>query len=116
VSDTSKPPPSWLINGIGRIRAGLGLLHRSAVPPKVALLEIAQGAWLSQAMYVATKLGIADVLASGPLSAEQVAGKVGSDASTTFRLIRALASNGVLTPRWPIRPDPSRAGIALGRI
>jgi hypothetical protein len=99
VSDTSKPPPAWLIDGIGRVRAGRGLLHRAAVPPKVALLEIAQGAWLAQALYVATKLGIADALVSGPLSADEVANKVGSDAGATFRLMRALASNGILKQR-----------------
>lgn len=116
MSDTPKPPPSWLIDGVGRVRAGLGLLHRSAVPPKVALLEIAQGAWLSQAMYVSTKLGIADALrqdhsvrtTSRTRSARMLRPRSGSCAR-----LQATASEA--TPRWTIRPDPSRAGTAFGR-
>jgi O-methyltransferase domain/Dimerisation domain len=113
VSVIPKSPPSWLIDGVGRVRAGLGLLHRSAVPPKVALLEIAQGAWLSQAMYVATKLRIADALASGPQSADDVAREVGSDPAGTFRLMRALASNGILKQRRDGRFALTRVGKEL---
>ena len=36
------------------------------VPGNVALLETAQGAWVSQALYVAAKLGIADELGRRP--------------------------------------------------
>jgi predicted transcriptional regulator len=56
---------------------------------------------------------IADVLASGPLSAKQVASKVGSDASATFRLMRALASNGILTQRRDGRFALTRVGQEL---
>lgn len=113
VTASSKTPPPWLINGIGRIRAGLGLLHRSAVPPKVAVLEIAQGAWLAQALYVAIKLGIPDLLASEPMSSDAVADKVGTDTGTTFRLMRALASHGILKQRRDGRFALTRIGHEL---
>ena len=113
MSDTPKPPPSWLIDGIGRIRAGLGLLHRSAVPPKVALLEIAQGAWLSQAMYVATKLRHRRRACLRTTQCRARRGKVGSDASATFRLMRALASNGILKQRRDGRFALTRVGQEL---
>jgi hypothetical protein len=36
--------------------------HTTAVPPPVALLQLVTGYWVSQAIYVAAKLGIADLL------------------------------------------------------
>jgi SAM-dependent methyltransferase len=87
------------MTGIGRVRRVLDVASRSAVPANVALLELAQGAWLTQAIYAATKLGIADELRDGPRSADDVAKRVGADPDATYRLMRALASNGVLTLR-----------------
>ncbi len=60
---------------------------------------MAQGAWLTQALYVATKLGIADVMKDGPLTADEVARRVGAEPDATFRVMRALASYGVLKIR-----------------
>jgi SAM-dependent methyltransferase len=99
MADTPTPPPAWLINGIGRVRAALDLASRSMVPAGVALFELSQGAWLTQALYVASRLGIADALRDGPLTSEQVAARVGADPGATHRLMRALASNGVLALR-----------------
>jgi hypothetical protein len=99
MSSTPKVPPAWLLTGLGRVRSALALAARSTVPPNVALFEMIQGAWLSQAIYVAARLGINDALADGPLSADDVARRVGADPGATYRLMRALASNGVLTLR-----------------
>lgn len=76
-------------------------------------MEIAQGAWLSQALYVAIKLGIPNTLASGAMSADDVARKLGSDESATFRLMRALASNGLLKQRRDGRFALTRLGQEL---
>jgi hypothetical protein len=97
--DTPKAPPAWLLTGIGRVRSALDLASRSAVPPNVALFEMIQGAWLTQAIYVATRLGIADTLGDGALTADEVAHRVGADPGATYRVMRALASNGVLKLR-----------------
>jgi hypothetical protein len=113
VADTRKPPPPWLINGIGHVRAGLHRLHRSTVPADLALFEIAQGAWLTQALYVATKLGIPEALADGPLRADDVARRVGSDPGATFRLMRALASSSMLKQRRDGRFALTRVGQKL---
>lgn len=92
---TPKVPPSWLIHGVDRIRAGIGFLHRSTAPANIALFELGQGAWVTQALYVAAKLRIADELAKGAAGAEDIAVAVGSHPDATFRLMRALASKGV---------------------
>jgi hypothetical protein len=50
---------------------------------------------LSQALHVAAKLGIADLLAEGPRHAEELAGVTGSHPSSLYRVLRLLASEGV---------------------
>jgi hypothetical protein len=65
------------------------------VPPQVAMLELIMGSMITQAVYVAAKLGIADVLADGPLSAKDIADKVEANPDAVDRLLRALSSQGV---------------------
>jgi SAM-dependent methyltransferase len=62
-------------------------------PP--ALFEMATAYWISQAIYVAAKLGIADLLRDGPQSCVALAASTGSDAPSLFRLMRALSSVGI---------------------
>jgi hypothetical protein len=66
-------------------------------PSPPVLFQMATGYWVSQAIYVATKLGIADLLKDGPQSCVSVATATGSDAPSLFRLMRALASVGVFS-------------------
>lgn len=113
MADTRKAPPAWLIDGIGRVRKLLTVASRSAVPANVALLEMATGAWLTQALYVAVKLGLADALRDGPRSADDVARQVGADPGATYRVMRALTSNGVLELRRDGRFALTRIGQAL---
>jgi SAM-dependent methyltransferase len=65
------------------------------VPP--VLFQMATGYWLSQAIYVAAKLGIADLLKDGPQSCFALAAATGSDGRSLFRLMRALAGVGVFS-------------------
>jgi hypothetical protein len=51
--------------------------------------------WQSQCVYVAAKLGIADLLVNGPQTVEELAGRTGSHPKSLFRLLRALASLGI---------------------
>jgi ubiquinone/menaquinone biosynthesis C-methylase UbiE len=59
------------------------------------VMQIARGYQLSQALYVAAKLGVADVLGSQPLAAEALAEAVGARASPLRRVLRALVAAGV---------------------
>lgn len=56
---------------------------------------MATGYWLSQAIYVAAKLGVADLLKVGPKSCAELAAATSVDQRSLFRLMRALASAGV---------------------
>jgi len=51
--------------------------------------------WQSQLVFVAAKLGVADVLAEGPLTADEIASRVGAHAPYLKRVLRALASLGI---------------------
>ena len=66
-------------------------------PSPPALFQMAAGYWVSQAVYVAAKLGIADLLAEGPKSISYLAAATGADAASLFRLMRALASLDVFS-------------------
>ncbi|MFI1281388.1 methyltransferase [Streptomyces sp. NPDC020858] len=66
-----------------------------------SLLDLIQGAVVTQAISVAAKLGIADVLADGPLSVEDISKRVGADAKATHRILRALSGHGL----FAVRPD-----------
>lgn len=56
---------------------------------------MAAGFWLSQAIYVAAKLGIADLLKDGPQSCVALSASTHSDSASLYRLMRALSSVGI---------------------
>jgi hypothetical protein len=55
------------------------------------------GFWISQAIYVAAKLGIADLLKEGPKSNDELAISAGASPRELYRLLRFLASVGVFS-------------------
>lgn len=60
------------------------------------MLQIISGFWISRAVYVIAKLGIPDLLKSGPKTAEELASATSMHAPSLYRILRALASVGVL--------------------
>ena len=56
------------------------------------LLRMIAGGWITQAIYVAAKLGIADLLEEQPKSNAQLAEATGADEESLYRVLRALAS------------------------
>src|SRR6202163_3758713 len=79
-SDMSLPPPP-----------------PQSLPPPAVMVRLVTGFWITQALYVAAKLGIADLLAEGPRTPADLAQAAGADARSLYRLLRALASEGVFT-------------------
>ena len=59
------------------------------------LLQMIQGFWVSQMIYVAARLGIADLVADGPKSSAELATITSTHAPTLYRVLRTLASLGV---------------------
>jgi hypothetical protein len=95
VPNTPKPSPPWLVNGIGRVRAGPGQLRRCAIPANIiASLQIAQGAWLTQAIYTASKLGLFDALGKGPASSDELANRAGGREQTAAEHTKPMPQAG----------------------
>ena len=61
-----------------------------------AILHMLGGRWVAGAVSTAARLGIADRLAAGPRSSEDLAPEVRAHAPSLYRLLRALASLGLL--------------------
>ena len=65
------------------------------LPPHLALFQMVTGHYLSRAIYVAAKLGIADLLNNGPQSSEDLAKATATHAPSLNRLMRMLSSAGI---------------------
>jgi hypothetical protein len=61
------------------------------------MLQIISGFWISRAVYVIAKLGIPDILKSKPKTADELASATNTHAPSLYRVLRALASVGVLS-------------------
>lgn len=59
------------------------------------LLQMITGAWVTQSIYAAAKLGIADLLKDGAKSSDELAKSTGVDAQSLYRVLRALSSVGI---------------------
>ena len=77
-----------------------------AHPPPVQMVQLLAGFQVSQALYVAAKLGVADALVDGPAPLDQLAAKVDADPVALSRLLRTLASLGVFS-----ETDPGSFGL-----
>ncbi len=64
--------------------------------PRLKLFQLVTGHYVSQALYVAAKLGIADLLAGGPRPCAELAQATKTHAPSLHRLLRLLASSGVV--------------------
>ena len=81
--------------------------------PASVLFDLVTGYGLSQAVYVAAKLGVADRLADGPLDGPALARAVGVPAPPLSRVLRLLAAHGVLEEVAPDRFALAPAGELL---
>jgi hypothetical protein len=61
----------------------------------MALLNLIAGSWMSQAISVVAKLGIADLLEDGPRSSNDLAQATTSHPDALYRVLRALAGIGI---------------------
>jgi hypothetical protein len=83
--------------------AAVGGNDRSAQPTDderaaaAAILRMIWGIHISRAVYVAAELGIADRLADGPMTSAQLAEATQTHEPSLYRILRLLASLGVLT-------------------
>lgn len=65
--------------------------------PQTRLIGYVTGFFASQAVIAAAELGVADAIAAGAGTAEEVARRVGSEPNSTYRLLRALGGLGLVS-------------------
>jgi hypothetical protein len=75
--------------------------HTPNLSPAATVLRIATGYQASQMLFVATKLGIADLLASGAKTSKELARATDTDTGALYRLLRALTAYGVVSESEP---------------
>jgi Dimerisation domain len=66
-------------------------------PPQLALQQLIQGFQVTQCIYVAAKLGIADLLKDGPRTSEELAQATDMHVPSLYRVLRLLSAVGLLT-------------------
>ena len=69
--------------------------ERLQAPPAILRRQLAFVMRASRALYAVAELGIADILAGGPMTGEEIGAKAGAEGPTVRRLIRALVAHGV---------------------
>jgi hypothetical protein len=69
------------------------------VPPQVQMMQFILGKWISKPIHVVAKLGIADMVADGPKSIDELAYMSKTHAPSLYRVMRALASVGIFSER-----------------
>jgi ubiquinone/menaquinone biosynthesis C-methylase UbiE len=69
--------------------------HENALPPQLQMIQYITGFWMSRAVHIAAKLGIPDLLQSGPKTVEELAQATETHAPSLYRVLRALTSVGI---------------------
>ena len=71
------------------------------IPPQKIMLQMLSGYWISQCIYAAAKLGIADLLQDGEKHSDVLANATNTNKNAIYRLLRALASVGIFAETRP---------------
>jgi len=75
----------------------------SALPHIVKFADIWEASLVQKCVHVAARLGIADLLVSGPCATEDLARQTGARADRLHRVLRLLASHGIFSEVEPGR-------------
>ncbi|NEP10381.1 MAG: methyltransferase [Symploca sp. SIO2C1] len=76
-------------------------VNPNSMPPQTNLLQMIMGYWVSQCIYIAAKLGIADLLQNGEQHSDTLASATNTNKDAMYRLLRALASIGIFAQTQP---------------
>jgi O-methyltransferase domain len=83
------------------------------LPPHAPVINLMMSTVLARALYAATERGVPDLLADGPRTSEEVAGKIGVQPVALHQVLRALAAAGIFTQDGADRFGLSPAGATL---
>lgn len=80
---------------IMNIASWIAELPNKLIPAPFRLMQIGSLFWQSRSLYLAAKLGIADVISSDPMTTTEIAEKLNLFEPNLYRLMRFLASMGI---------------------
>jgi hypothetical protein len=72
-------------------------MNQNINPPEQQMMQFILGKWISKPIYVAAKLGIADMIAKGNRNIEELADMTTTMTDPLYRMMRALAGVGIFT-------------------
>lgn len=86
-----------------------------APPPHAQLIQMGTAYWVSRLVHLAAELGLADHLAAGPATADELSRATKTDSPTLSRVLRTLAGLGLFTEDATRRFSLTPLGAALQR-
>jgi len=90
-----KLPPLIVIRATIGLRNFLIKIAGKMLPASYVMLEEASAIWKVKAIEIAARLDIAELLKDGPQAVEKLAEKASVDAEALYRVLRALAGEGI---------------------
>ncbi|TFV57317.1 hydroxyneurosporene methyltransferase [Mycobacterium sp. PS03-16] len=106
-------PPPRVVRVVERARTVLHRAYTRAVPPFAGVLDLTMGFAVAQCIYAAARLGIADVLAEGPMTVADIAYRVEADRASLHRVLRVLAAQQIFHERRDGRFEMTALSQAL---
>lgn len=91
-----RPPPRAAVTAVTAARRALLSLADLLFPAQFALFDKTIGLGRTHVLGTLAELGVADLLASGPKTAEEMAPQLGVHAETLHRVLRASAVEGLV--------------------
>lgn len=101
VAKKGSSPPMVLIDTVRAISTALRGTSRRLAPAPASLLDAASGFWRTHALGTVARLGVADQLTDGPRDVAALAAATGADEDSLFRVLRALAADGIFRRTGP---------------
>ena len=105
LTDWSAPPPFPVFKALTGLSFLLHKMGDALTPPPIKVLDLTFGFTVSQVLYVAARLDIADLVAQKPMTALELSQITGADEGRLRRVINACVAHGVfaLDPEDPNR-------------
>jgi ubiquinone/menaquinone biosynthesis C-methylase UbiE/predicted transcriptional regulator len=90
-----KLPPVWIYKIINSFRLKLKRFYYALTPANVAVFEMAQQFWIAKSIGVACELNVAEIIGKETKLVDDIAKEANVDSKSLYRLLRALANEGV---------------------
>ncbi|MEV0330270.1 methyltransferase [Micromonospora echinospora] len=90
-----------LVDAVRAVGSALSGTSRRLAPPPASLLDAASGFWRTHALGAVARLGVADQLTDGPRDVAALAAATDADEDSLFRVLRALAADGIFRRTGP---------------